>query len=138
MSFSNKIQKWCKKAEVDITKVRQRAVVKLGEEMARTIPQGGRVPFLTGNLARSLLASTSESLSAGSSNVGIVAASLRAGQPVWLGYQATYARRQNYGFVGADSMGRVYNQQGYYFVEGAIADWDNMVKEAINEVKHGA
>ena len=132
--FSRAIKNWSKKTKVDLTKVRRRAIVKLGEEMARTIPQGGKVPFLTGNLSRSLLASTNASISSGS-NVGIVAATLADNQPVWMGYQAAYARRMNYGFIGADSLGRVYNQQGYYFVDGAIGKWKEIVKEAAEELR---
>lgn len=132
--FSKSIKRWSAKTKSDITKVRRRAIVKLGEEMARTIPQGGKVPFLTGSLARSLLASTNASISSGN-NVGIVAATISDNQPVWLGYQANYARRMNYGFIGKDSLGRVYNQKGHYFVEGAIAEWDNIVEDAAREVR---
>jgi hypothetical protein len=52
------------------------------------------------------------------------------GKPVYLGVQAIYAPRQNYGFVGTDSLGRTYNQSGAFFVEGAGAKWEQFVKEA--------
>ena len=139
MSFSGDVTQWVKMTKADADAVYGRAVEKIGEEMTKTRPQGGRVPFLTGNLARSLLASTeampktSDTPSVGS-NIGIVAAKLKIGQPVWLGYQAIYARRQNYGFIGADRLGRVYNQQGAYFIEGAIAEWPRIVEESIKEV----
>lgn len=68
-------------------------------------------------------------------DVGAVTASLELGQPIWIGYQAIYARRQNYGFVGADSLGRVYNQAGSYFVEGAIANWQQIVAKAAAELQ---
>jgi hypothetical protein len=79
--------------------------------------------------------STSQSPSAGG-NVGAVTATLPLTQPVWLGYQAAYARRQNYGFVGADALGRVYNQPGSYFVEGAIANWQQIVARAARELQN--
>lgn len=112
----------------------------LGEEMARTKPEGGRVPVDTGNLARSLLADARAmpKIADGpfsGSNVGIITATLRADQPVWLGYQAAYARRMNSGFVGADSLGRVYNQQGHYFVEAAAQQWSEFVKKAATEIQ---
>lgn len=138
-SFSQQVGKWASQSKERMTAVRQRSVELLGEEMAKTKPQGGRVPFQTGNLARSLLASTSgmpkasDGLYSGS-NVGAVAATLAIDQPVWLGYQANYARRMNYGFVGADALGRVYNQPGHYFVEGAIANWQQIVARAISEI----
>ena len=41
----------------------------------------------------------------------------------------------NFGYVGADSLGRVYNQQGHYFVEGAVAKWPEIVKAAVTDIK---
>lgn len=143
MSFAATIGKWASQTEERTTAVYRRSVELLAEEMTKTKPQGGRVPFLTGNLSRSLLASTAgmppSAEGAASfymgSNVGAVAATLKPDQPVWLGYQAIYARRRNYGFVGADSKGRVYNDPGSHFVEGAIASWQQIVDRAVKELK---
>lgn len=99
------------------------------------------VPFQTGNLYKSLLASkdamppTSEGPFTGS-NVGLVAATLTAKQFVFLGYQARYARRVNSGLVGADSLGRVYNQSGAHFVEGAVKKWPRIVRQAATEIRN--
>lgn len=139
-SFAAAVGKWASQSEARITAVRNRAIELLAEDMSNTIPNGGRVPFQTGNLARSILASTqgmpktSDAQFSGS-NVGLVTATLAAGQPLWLGYQAAYAKRTNFGFVGADVLGRVYNQAGSYFVEGAIAMWPDIVKRAVAELK---
>lgn len=108
--------------------------------MAKTKPQGGKVPFLTGNLARSLLASAAgmppiSDDEYSDSNVGAVTATLEYGQAVWLGYQAAYARRRNYGFVGQDSLGRSYDESGDHFVEGAIENWQAIVDQAVKEIK---
>ena len=134
------IGEWAKQTQERIDAVHKRSIELLAEEMIRTKPNGGRLPVDTGNLARSLLASqqampkTSEQPSAGM-DVGALAATLDPSKPVFIGYQAVYARRMNYGFVGADKLGRVYNQAGNYFVEGAIAEWPNIVKRAIEDVK---
>lgn len=139
-SFADQVGQWIAESEERLTAARRRAIEIAGEEAAKTKPQGGRVPFMTGNLARSLLASTSgmpktaEGPFTGS-NVGAVAATLQLDQPVWIGYQANYARRANYGFVGADSKGRVYNQPGNYFLEALIAEWPNIVARAVAEIK---
>lgn len=141
-SFSAAVGAWASQTEKRLTAVRRRSVELLGEEMARTRDDGGRVPRDTGNLARSLTASTqsmpktAEAPFAGS-DIGSVTATLDLRQPIWLGYQAIYARRQNYGFVGADVLGRVYNQPGSYFVEGAIANWQQIVAQAVAEVSGG-
>lgn len=139
-SFAAQVDSWVNKTKERQRAVYRRSVELLAEEMTTTRPQGGRVPFLTGNLARSLLASTAAmpKMAEGpysGSNVGLVTAKLEMDQSVWLGYQAAYARRRNYGFVGADSLGRNYNESGAYFVEGAIANWQQIVNKAISEVK---
>jgi len=142
MSFAADVKKWTQGSEARMSAVHRRSVEMLAEKMRTTRPQGGRVPHLTGNLARSLQASTSGMPSMGApkqewltgQDVGVVTATLRLGQPVWMGYQANYARRQNYGFVGADSLGRVYDQQGAYFVEDAIAAWPEIVQAAAREI----
>src|SRR5690554_1377337 len=139
-SFTESIDAWVAETKERINAVHGRSVELLGEELAKTKPEGGRVPFLTGNLARSLLASKSgmpnvaDGPYAGS-NIGLIAATLKADETVYIGYQAIYAARMNYGYVGADGLGRVYNQQGNYFIEGAVAEWPNIVKKAVSEIK---
>ena len=91
-------------------------------------------------MARSLAAAVNGSVSTSTSNpppagdVGAAVALLSLGDVISLGYQAIYARRQNYGFVGQDSLGRNYNQQGAHFVEHAASLWPQMVKQAEAEM----
>ena len=142
-SFTESIDAWVAQTRERLDAVHGRSVELLGEELAKTKPEGGRVPFMTGNLARSLLASkqgmpnTTDGPYAGS-NIGLIAATLKADETVYIGYQAKYSFRQNYGYVGADKLGRVYNQQGNYFIEGAVAEWPNIVKNAVTEIKGSA
>lgn len=141
LSFGSIVSDWCRETPQRMTAVRNTAIDRLADEMVRTKGQGGRLPFEHGNLARSIQASTqSMPMTApgpfSGSNVGAVTATLRIDQPIWLGYQARYARRMNYGFVGADSMGRVYNQAGNYFVEGAILQWPGIVRQVARELQN--
>lgn len=142
-SFAATVSAWATQSEKRLEATYRRSVELLADEMRETKPAGGRVPFMTGNLARSLMAST-QGMPQGAEgaavflkdyDVGVVTATLKLDQPVWLGYQAIYARRQNYGFVGADVLGRVYNQAGSYFVEGAIANWQQIVAKAAAELQ---
>ena len=141
-AFADALNDFAKETPERMTAVYRRSVEMLAEEMTRTKANGGRVPVDTGALYRSLLASkddmpkVSNTIPAGN-NVGIVTATLAMGQPVWLGYTMAYARRQNSGFVGADSLGRVYNVPGNYFVEYAIAKWPQIVAAAAKEVQAG-
>lgn len=144
MSFGDDIKKWTLETEDLFDAIHKRSIEMLAEEMIRSKSNGGKLPVDSGNLQRSQLASTSGMPNVGDpdqefsgSNVGAVIATMEANQPLWIGYQAVYARRMNYGFVGADSLGRVYNQEGNYFIEGAIAEWPKLVEAAVKDVKAG-
>lgn len=141
MSFAKSIGAWASATEKRIDAVHKGSLEKLSMEMTRTVSEGGNVPLDTGNLYRSLAADnnampkTADGPFTGS-NATAVIAKTRIDQPVWFGYQAGYARRMNFGFVGADSLGRVYNQNGYHFVERAISMWPQIVSETVQELKN--
>ena len=140
-SFAKTIGAWASSTPRRIEAVHKKAIEKLAMEMTRTKAEGGTVPVDTGNLYRSLLASTTampktaDAPFAGS-NVPSVIATLRMNDTLWLGFQAKYAKRQNFGFVGADALGRVYNTPGNHFIERAVAMWPQIVREAVEEVKN--
>ena len=143
--FADTVDAWTKETEQRMTAVWRQSIDDLAEVMNRTRSNGGRLPHRTGNLMRSLLASTSAMPSTGGpdakysgQDVGLTTAGLRLDQTIWLGYQANYARRLNYGFIGEDSLGRTYNQAGAHFVEGTIAEWPNIVRMAVSKIKAGA
>lgn len=109
-------------------------------EMTKTLPNGGNVPVKTGNLARSLKAQTGSMPAVKDGpitgrDIGPVLLGLELGDKVYLGYQANYAMRQNYGFVGEDSLGRNYNQSGFGFVEKAAAKWPQIVKAVVVDLR---
>lgn len=140
-SFSEAVGNWASATERRLSAVHKKAIEKLAAEMTRTKAEGGNVPVDTGNLYRSLLASTTAMPKTAEgpfpgSDVASVIATLRLNDTIWLGYQAKYAKRQNFGFVGADALSRVYNQPGNHFVERAIAMWPQIVREAVEEVKN--
>lgn len=142
-AFADSLDEFAKKTPERMTAVYRRSVELLAEEMTRTKANGGRVPVDTGALYKSLLASKQAMPRTAAGpfpgfDIGTVTASLKMSEPVWLGYQAIYARRINSGFVGADKLGRVYNQSGNYFVEGAISAWPQIVAQAAKEVESGA
>lgn len=116
----------------------KRAVELLSDELSRGRQNGGKLPWDTGNMARSLEAAINGTVNvkpgAPGGDVGAKVAVLQLGDVITLGYQAIYARRQNYGFVGTDSLGRQYNQEGAHFVEHAAALWPQMVKQAETEM----
>lgn len=121
---------WAGKTEDAMTALLRNSVQGLAKAASTTIPNGGRVPVKTGNLARSVVVDNVEpkiieGVAVGDYSLGIAA--IKPGDTVFIGWSAKYSRRINYGFVGADSLGRVYNQQGHGFAEAAAAQWPSIV-----------
>ena len=140
MSFSKQLQGWANSTQERVEAVHKRSCEMLGDEMIRTKANGGNLPVETGNLEKSQVASQeampkeSEGPFNGS-NLGAVVATMDISKPLYIGYTTAYAKRMNFGFVGADSKGRVYNQEGNHFIERAIAMWPQLVEAAIKDVK---
>lgn len=121
-----------------LTALLRNSVQALANEAAKTIPNGGRVPVKTGNLARSVVVDNKppqiiEGLATGDYSLGVAA--IKPGDTVYIGWQAAYSRRLNYGFVGQDSLGRTYNQSGYGFAEATAAKWPSIVQEQAAKLK---
>lgn len=140
VSFAEQVGAWAKETEDRMDAVYARWIELLADELRLTHQYGGRLPHVTGNLMRSLLGSTSAMPDEAEGpftgwDVGLLTATIKYGQDVWLGYQAVYARRMNYGFKGADKLGRVYNQEGYHFVEQTIANAAILLELAAADVQ---
>lgn len=138
--FGAQVGAWARKTDARMLAVWRRSVELVGEALVHTKQNGGKVPFLTSFLVKSFLASksgmpkVSDVISVGQP-IGIITATLGIKEKIWLGYQAAYARRVNNGFIGADSLGRVFNQDGAYFVEDVVARWQSIVDQAANELQ---
>lgn len=140
MSFSAEIDKWIKETEPRMMAVLRRAIELLADELRLKTDEGGRTPVVLGNLVRSLVAELNSIVQVSGSvfpvagDVGATVAEMGPDDVVSLGFQAIYAARVNYGFVGTDSAGRTYNQEGAHFIEAAIAAWPHMVDLAAQEI----
>lgn len=123
--------KWAGLTTAGLTALLRNSVQALAKEASTTIPNGGRVPVKTGNLARSVVVSKDPpqviDVLAKEQNFSLGVADIKPGDTVFIGWQAKYARRQNYGFTGEDSLGRTYNVAGYGFAEAAAAKWPGIV-----------
>ena len=144
MSFAAQITEWAQQTEGAIEAVFQDAAQTVFNEVRTPVAAGGRLPLKTGNLRRSFMASTAEMPSikqgketfsdmAGASELVIAGAEL--GSTVYIGAQAAYAARMNYGFVGEDSLGRVYNQAGFGFIEAVSQRWPQIVAASEAKIK---
>lgn len=122
--------KWAGATTGGLTALLRNSVQELAKVASTTIPNGGRVPVKTGNLARSVVVDNKppqiiDGLAKGDFSLGIAA--IKPGDTIYIGWTAAYSRRMNFGFVGADSLGRNYNQSGFGFAEAAAAKWPSIV-----------
>ncbi|WPZ05661.1 hypothetical protein [Pelagerythrobacter marinus] len=127
--------RWAENKDKLLTALLRNSVQELAKEAGSTIPNGGRVPVRTGNLARSVVVDNKPPVRDAegvvhtmSADFSLGVAGLKPGDTIYIGWTAIYARRMNYGFVGDDSLGRTYNQSGFGFAEAAASKWDGIVK----------
>lgn len=122
--------KWADNSDGKLTALLRNSVQGLANVMGQTIPNGGRIPVITGNLARSVVISnTPPTVKEGDAKGDVASgiAAIRPGETIYAGWQAVYSRRVDQGFVGTDSLGRTYNQSGAGFSVAAAAQWPTIV-----------
>ncbi len=102
----------------------------------------GRLPVDTGNLRRSFMASSTAmptikaaDTEFAEADISLVIGGAALGSTIFMGFQAEYAMRLEYGFVGTDSAGRLFNQSGYGFLHAAIQRWPQIVQAAEAKVR---
>ncbi|MEF2073486.1 hypothetical protein [Consotaella aegiceratis] len=143
-NFEAAVSAWAAKSERRMTAVFREATQSLSNEVRKPKSEGGHMPIVTGNLRRSLLASTSEiptlkpgaeDFSENDKQITLTIAGATLGETIYLGFQAAYARRMEYGFKGQDSLGRTYNQAGNGFVRLAVQRWQAIVDEAARTIQ---
>lgn len=125
----------------DKTKAQMQAVLSASvqdvlEEAQKPVAQGGRMPVDTGFLRNSLVCELNGSqIGTGATSYTLAAAGMEPGDIARFGWTAAYSLRVELGFVGEDSLGRTFNQQGRHFVEGAAAQWPQIVAKNIGRLK---
>lgn len=132
-SFSAAVDEWVRATKARTDAVFKTAAEKLAEEILE------RTPIITGTLAHSFQASGTQipmaraAVTPGPINLTIQ--SIPPGEPIVLFFSVAYAARVEYGFVGEDSLGRSFNQQGRGMIRLAVMNWQHIVDEAAREVK---
>lgn len=143
-TFSGTISEWAAQERDRMEAIFHLSAQTAYTELRTTVNQGGRLPIDTGNLRRSFMASTAPIPSRGDDQTvfpdhgpesEMVIANAPLGSTIYIGSQAVYAARMNYGFVGTDSLGRVYNQTGFGFLDAVQQRWPEIVKEADAKVR---
>ena len=127
-TFAATVGDFVEKTERNLTAVFKQSVEDVFEIAQTPKGEGGRMPvdnnFLRGGLRMTL---NGQFVSQG--EAAYIATVERAdfGDVVRGEYTVDYAMRQEYGFVGTDSLGREYNQKGNFFVGNAVGQWQNIV-----------
>lgn len=137
--FSSAVNKWTKE-----TIARSEEAFQVGS-LDFFLALRDATPIDTGFLRSSLTAGINGSVDAGAPNAYGSASNdtaalsvfsrLKLGDKVTMVYRATYAMRQNYGFVGADSLGRFYNQAGKFWVESVSARYVSIMRAAASRLR---
>ncbi len=114
--FEADISKWCDAAESDL----DRFVIALGQRLVYEVQI--RTPVMVGNLRSSIRI------------IGDIDQAIETGRIV-IGTNVEYARRIEYGFVGRDTLGRLYNQKGVGMFTQVIDNVDGIAAEVLAEIR---
>lgn len=132
--------KWAENTSKLLTALLRNSVQALAVEASKTIPEGGRLPVKTGNLGRSVVVDDKPPVQGQpgqqytEQDLALGVSKLDPGKGAYVGWQADYSHRQNYGYVGQDSLGRTYNQSGFGFAEATAAKWSGIVAAEASKI----
>lgn len=129
-AFAQAVGEWVAESEKRTVAVLKTAVQEVVKNAQRPVAQGGRMPVKEGNLRNSLVVTINGSKVGGGGDSYVSAIPMmKAGDLLFVGWTAEYSRRMEYGFNGADSLGRVYSFTGYGFLRGAVELWPRIVRD---------
>jgi len=163
-SFSATINAWCAQSEARMTAVFRDAAQSVANEVRKPVGAGGSMPVDTGNLRRSLMASTDRvpeikpgttQFSENDGQITAVIANAPLGSVIYLGFQADYARHMEYGTKahtispkdkqalhftvgGAGVFAKAVKHPGtkaYGFVRKTVQDWPQIVSQSAERIK---
>ncbi len=114
------------------------AVQDVMEIAQRPKAQGGRMPVKDGFLRNSLASGLNGTFGpVGPDSYVVTLSGLSLGDIARFAWTMPYARRQELGFSGTDSLGRRYEQPGNHFVGSAAAQFPQRVEYWAARVSNG-
>lgn len=143
-TFTAQLDQFRTRTKEQMKAVLQQSVQDVLEEASRPEALGGRMPVKTGFMRNSLVSELNGSTSwpvtkpgqdGGAPHYLLTIAQMEPGDIARFAWTAAYAARMENGFVGQDSKGRTFNQQGRHFVEAAAAQWPQFVARNIGKLK---
>jgi len=144
--FIAAVNKWTLETEERSLEAFQNGALDFYDALAKATPVD------TGNLRNSLVASVNgqgavatvtgpgntsqdDTFRSGASQSIAAIMSAKLGDRISFIYNATYARRLNYGFTGADSLGRFYNTPGRFWIETVGAKYRSIMRAAATRLR---
>jgi hypothetical protein len=130
--FNADLSAWANKAQAKLDGLVRQTCQEISENTVKDTPVD--TGFLRGSWQPSIGAPAAakgaldQSGAKALADIGLVVSGVKAGDRFFLVNNAAYARRLEYGFVGEDSLGRTYNQQGRFFVTRNVKRWPLIVR----------
>lgn len=123
------MRQWTERQKANAALIVRQSIQDVSEIAQTPKAKGGRMPVDKGILRNSFTAALNGTTSlTGPNAYEAVLGAFEVGDTFIGGWTVDYALRMEKGFVGQDSLGRTYNQQGNFFMESALQQW-----AAINE-----
>ncbi len=139
-TFVADVKRFAKLTEKSMRRVAMESIQDVMER-AQTSAQGktaggqiieGRIPVVSADLINSLAVETNGVLGGEGPDSYITAiVGMKLGDTLRFGWTVEYAARVHSGFIGTDSLGRSYNQQGWHWITPHAARWPLIVRRNI-------
>lgn len=135
-SFSASIRDFGVKALEGAGDIYSESIQDVMETAQTPIAKGGRMPVKDGHLRNGLVSELNGAeVARGPESYVLVAADLKMGDGCRFAWIVAHALRQELGFVGEDSLGRSYNQEGKHFAGSAAAQFQSFVAKNAARLK---
>lgn len=138
-TFSASVRAFTGKTKKEMRDVFVESVQDVVEIAQTPKAKGGRMPVVSSFLRNSLASGLNGSFTnEGAESYAVTLLGLELGDIARFAWTAPYAHRVHSGFSGTDSLGRTYEQAGAFFVDGAAAQWPQIVEKWAAKVKNGS
>lgn len=146
-SFAASVEAFAEKSVAQMQAVVSESIQDVMDIAQTPVANGGRMPVDDGHLINSVVtelngsqigraSSAADQGGANSTaNIALLVTQIQPGDIARIGWTAAHAMRQHEGFVGEDSLGRSFNQEGKHWVDGAAAQWQQIVAKNVGRLK---
>lgn len=146
-SFAASIASFRDKTKAQMQAVLAESVQDVMDIAQTPVANGGRIPVDTGHLLNSVATELNGARLGGGSDkpdksgasstaaIALLVTEMQPGDVARIGWTAAHAARQHEGFVGEDSLGRTFNQEGKRWIDGAAAQWPQIVERNAKRLK---